>query len=182
MVKKLLNPIVVCVFILMLVCIGHLMYGRCQTSKYHYMCQAHWMPRYLPKGMIKYIPEYWEIDKYFLNYTGTWRSWYEDGEERGVYNFKKGYWVGKSKEWYLDGRLHSIIDCNQLNKTTKFEQWYKNGNKSFIKIYRAGKYISKVHWNKDGSLNMKEYYDTKGNSQKRELFEKGKLVGTEVVE
>ncbi|PCJ51601.1 MAG: hypothetical protein COA79_25740 [Planctomycetota bacterium] len=43
MVKKLLNPLVVSAFVLVLVLgiLGHLFYGSCQTSKYHYMCQAY---------------------------------------------------------------------------------------------------------------------------------------------
>ncbi|PCJ51818.1 MAG: hypothetical protein COA79_25225, partial [Planctomycetota bacterium] len=50
MAKKLLNPLVVSafIFVLLLGSIAHLMYGSCQTTKYHYMTQAYWMPEYTP--------------------------------------------------------------------------------------------------------------------------------------
>ncbi|PCJ56941.1 MAG: hypothetical protein COA79_17540 [Planctomycetota bacterium] len=47
-------------------------------------------------------------------------------------------------------------------------------------VYRKEVLLSITIWNKDGTLNKKEYYDPKGIFQKRELFEKGKLVKIEV--
>jgi len=77
LVKKLLNPFVVSAFILVLVLgsLAHLMYGSCQTSKYHYMCQAYWMPDYLPGWMIVNAPlKDAEILWPKRSYSGVWRS------------------------------------------------------------------------------------------------------------
>ncbi|PCJ54308.1 MAG: hypothetical protein COA79_22110 [Planctomycetota bacterium] len=60
--------------------------------------------------------------------------------------------------------------------------WYDNGILSLKIKYKNGKINLKENWALDGSLKEKEYYDQKGKFQKRELFEKGKLVKTEVEE
>ncbi|PCJ57746.1 MAG: hypothetical protein COA79_14770, partial [Planctomycetota bacterium] len=96
MVKKLLNPLVVSafIFVLMLGSLAHLMYGSCQTTKYHYLCQAYWMPEYLPGWMLSNIGTP-------IDYTGTWSVWGNFGLENTDYI--DGVYHGKMTSWYANG-------------------------------------------------------------------------------
>lgn len=59
-------------------------------------------------------------------------------------------------------------------------RWYESGKVKDQNIYNKGKRISKKEFNIDGTLNKKEYYDSKCKFLKRELFENGKVVEVEV--
>lgn len=158
--KKLLNPLIVSAFIivLMLGSIAHLMYGSCQTTKYHYMVQSVYMPMYLPKIFLIH-----EIDsgmgiKVPSDYSGLWIVWFADGDK-----FLEGE--------YFNGIRHGKMDT-----------WHGNGNREHSFLFNHGKLTYKEEWNEDGTLFKKEYYDPNGQFLKIERFEKGKLVRTETDE
>ncbi|PCJ51514.1 MAG: hypothetical protein COA79_26135, partial [Planctomycetota bacterium] len=106
MVKKLLNPIVVSAFILVLVLgsLSHLCYGSCQTSKYLYVVQYYWMDSYLPE---------WAQSSHSSDF-GDFLAPYGSG-------------VREWKTWSRSGNVQSFTsDINdESGHTHKF--WYENG-------------------------------------------------------
>jgi len=149
--KKLLNPLIISAIIvtMLLGSLAHLMYGSCQTSKYHYMCQAYWMPEFTPfllseevngvnwRGLDGRSRTY--LDEFTLHYhmiempehhTGEWSTWYENGEKETVLNFVNGELNGKAVKYNEDG-------------TKKIEEFFKLG---------IG--FSATFWNKDGTLKL----------------------------
>ncbi|PCJ53573.1 MAG: hypothetical protein COA79_22690 [Planctomycetota bacterium] len=133
------------------------------------------MPEHLPGWMRKYLSE-------AKNYTGQWSTWYPSGAKFSEGEMGNGKEYGKSVIWFENGSKYVESEMNNGLINGKATIWYENRMKN-----REGQYVDNspidVHkdWNKDGSLNKKEYYDDKGTFQKREFFEKGKLVKTELV-
>lgn len=148
--------------ILFVGCIGHLMYGNCQSSKFHYLMQAYWMPQNAPilisKNRYNDISEKNLVLKVDEDYSGEWYWWPQHGGGYSRTNYLHGKKNGKSTGWDEFG-----------NKLLEYE-WVNNT------------LISEISWNQDGTLNKKEYYNNNGEFQKRELFEKGKLIKTETTE
>ncbi|PCJ51442.1 MAG: hypothetical protein COA79_26280 [Planctomycetota bacterium] len=212
--KNILHPLVVCGFILVLLLgsFAHLMYGSCQTSRYHYMCQMYWMEKNLPEWMksdknlfyrIKKVPQ--AILRYD-DYSGIWRTWHRNWNIKSRFGYLRGnrhgwndsFWdngikrvscfyvegkmQGMKKHWYPNEKKMYVGNYLNSFPEGKHEEWYDNGERRSVEEYHQRKLLSKVNWNPDGTLRSKEYYDSKGNFQKRELFEKGKLVKTEVEE
>ncbi|PCJ53815.1 MAG: hypothetical protein COA79_22380 [Planctomycetota bacterium] len=185
LVKKLLNPLVVSAFILVLVLgsIAHLMYGSDQSSKYHYIIQSYYMPDYLPELMIKKRITDYERFNSSREFTGKWVSWYKNGVKFCEGEMGNGKEYGKSVIWFENGSKYVESEMNNGLINGKATIWYENGMKEF-----EGQCVDDLpldvlkFWNQDGTLNKKEYYDSKGKFQKRELFEKGKLVKTETDE
>jgi len=161
--KKLLNPLAVGAFILVLILssLAHLMYGSCQASKTHFMMQAYWMPDNLPEWMIS--------NKEWVKNTR------DDLIEIPDDTCEINHWDRKGGLVY-SGKYENGIDVGV------HQYWYDNGILSLNIKYKNGKINLKEKWALDGSLTKKEYYDPKGNFLKREFFEKGKRVKTEVVE
>ncbi|PCJ56727.1 MAG: hypothetical protein COA79_18150 [Planctomycetota bacterium] len=164
MVKKLLNPLVVSafIFVLLLGSVAHLMYGSCQSSKWHYIVQNYYTPSWVP-----FRDEYtFEVMAetniggliFIEDFTGIWKKWDKQGRKISLNTY-----------------------INSIESGKQFE-WYKSGAISIKKMCNNGLLISIEKRNEDGTLNLKEYYDPKGKFLKRELFEKGKLVKTETEE
>jgi len=234
--KTLLNPLIFSAFIvtMLLGSIAHLMYGNSQTSKWHYMAQRYWMPKYLPEKLVddqlwwgyhSYSSNNYSIPVIFpnrlmfsihqgtysfqkidLKYTGVWQAWDIDGElehkgsfkngiEHGLHNFYskdrlyyEGTWANGKKDgehtaYYDNSRKNYVVNFYLGNYSGDVKSWFYDGTKEYEGQF-SDDFPVGIHseYNKDGTLNKKEYYDLKGNFQKRELFEKGKLVKTEVEE
>lgn len=153
MVKKLLSPIYVGALILVLVLgsITHLMYGSCQTSKWHYIVQNYHMPSILPKWMlIKERFSSGEI-KVYKNYTGKWMGWYKDGKKRYLSYILKGEVEGRIEEWYPNGTPQLLSFCKNGKRSGKHIEWHENGQKRCEIIYKENKEISSEFWYEDGS-------------------------------
>jgi len=224
---------------LVLVCAVYFMYGSCQASKYHYVAQSYYGPKYLPNWLMKdysfgstlEIIEYdfgnetkTEVEIYedssgkrsilpfglmpSKSYSGKWIFWDKNGVMRASYNLIKGEIVGEFNEYDEDSLLESAT-CFTLNKykrevevyisyyengqqeeltTTNFsysldgiqKKWYEDGTLKSNRLYYKDKPSGlQEYWSQDGTRIKKEYYDLKGNFQKRELFVKGQLVKTE---
>lgn len=147
---------------LFLICIGHLMYGNCQSSKYHYLMQAYWMPQNAPILILKEryndLSEKNSVLKVGENYTGEWYWWPQNGGGYSLTNYLNGKKNGKSTVWDEFG--NKLIEYEWVNNTL----------------------ILEISWSQKGTLNKKEYYGVNGDFQKRELFEKGELIKTEMAE
>ncbi|PCJ51448.1 MAG: hypothetical protein COA79_26310, partial [Planctomycetota bacterium] len=96
--KKLLHPLLVSAFIslMLLFILAHFIFGSCQTSKYHYMIQNHWLPTSWSQTQTIGVGKY-------KNYTGVWHSYFESGNivYRGEY--VNGKQVGKHVFWWENG-------------------------------------------------------------------------------
>ncbi|PCJ54064.1 MAG: hypothetical protein COA79_22205 [Planctomycetota bacterium] len=144
--KKLLNPLVVSAFIFVLVLgsIAHLMYGSCQTTKYHYIIQNYYMQEYFPQKLIfvKFSTPFAghgdstiEVSK---NYNGLWYHWQKNGFLRSKMNYLKGQLHGKTETWGEKKDAYGV-------------ETFMNGNKTSLKIYVEGKLVMEEYWNDDGS-------------------------------
>ncbi|PCJ53568.1 MAG: hypothetical protein COA79_22665 [Planctomycetota bacterium] len=142
MIKKLLNPLVVSAFVLVLMLgsFAHLMYGSCQTTKFHYICQAYWMPDYLPEWMIPErglsledvrsmrtfsgFEQLYE-DRIIVSddYSGKWKAFYRDGSLKSEFLYNDGIPVSEER-WEENGKLskdkhYSIYDLELKKNKTK---------------------------------------------------------------
>ena len=128
---------------------------------------------------------------------------HDDGKIDLSFNFKNGIKIGTQTTYYHNGNKHMEHIYDDSGHLLHYTNWWNNGNKSLVQDFSSkgevlktwyhngdireinnfvkGKYFM-IKWNQDGTLNKKTYYDTKGKFLKRELFEKGKLVKTEVDE
>lgn len=166
--NKLISPIfaiiiLICIF---LGSIGHVMYGSCQTSKFHYICQFYWMPDYLPKWMHpnkKFMSSEFQVYDHF---HGAWKTWYRNGMKRTSASFLNEIPVGKYESWYENGVRESVGN-NIIGKAEgKYEGWHLNGSRKYIFIYVNG-YL-------DGLF--EEWHDN-GIKASTGLYVKGKLEG-----
>jgi len=127
------------------------------------------------KGVRVQIPIY---DKY----SGKWHRWYKSGNKEASSDIINSLVHGKSIGWFENGNLKFVCEFIDGKANGSSEFWHLNGVKSCAWIYKNDNIISSIYWNVDGNILLKEYYGSKEKLQKRELFEKGKLVKTEVVE
>ncbi|PCJ54043.1 MAG: hypothetical protein COA79_22325 [Planctomycetota bacterium] len=205
--KKLLNPLVVSAFILVLMfgTLAHLMYGGCQTSKWHYIAQKYWIPKNMPKWM-------WESDRNMYekftiddDYTGVWRDWYENGiiSSRSVY--LNGTYHGAHEMWFENGNTNFKVNYSNGVQFGKSQMWHENGIKNMEVVWGKTKQLSMSEWDikgkfifmskydkkskqytstyfKEDLIIKKEYFDINDDFLKRELFEKGKVVKVEFKE
>lgn len=222
--------------------LASLLHGSSQSSKYHYIFQSYYGPKYLPLWLIKKVSvdrslydltlsngtvdldsdlEYDFDSKGQINltpigiipeknYSGKWTCWDRNGIVRATYNITKGKIVGLSKEFDSDGLLqltvqpsvnmfkrYVLVQINYYSNGDKSELislspnceydgihklWYRNGQIKIHSIYSDEILISFIRYDKDGSLNKKEYYDKKGVFIKRELYKDNKLTETETTE
>jgi len=204
LVKKLLNPLVVSAFILVLVfgSIMHLCYGHLQTTKYHYIFQHHFAVRYLPEWLHPSLGEkrFVGFDIY-KNYSGLWQSWHRNGElsykgewlngkpigDHQVWSEKKirlisGKWLngnaeGLHQNWYLDGA--KMLVYNYVNGKANGDQtvWDKFGNKRRVSKYVNGvQHGKEVSWFEDGSVaSTGEWVNGAGVNSHKGFYKDGKL-------
>lgn len=205
MVRKLLNPIYVGTFILVLVLgsLAHLMYGSCQTTKYHYIAQRYWMPDYLPEWLLKNNRH--EFGNLIVddNFTGKWIDWYKNGyrecegyyvngKETGILlgwnnegvllskdNYKNGRLDGLCESWYENGNKYGVTRYLNDNEHGIQTWWFINNNKKMELTFKNNMQISGLYWLPDGTLYKKEYFGESGNFEKREFFEHKKIIKTE---
>ena len=66
--------------------------------------------------------------------------------------YSKGKKIGKWFYWYDNGIKR--IDNNYVNDRldNKNYWWYKNGKKKKVALYKDGKFIGKVEWDKSGKV------------------------------
>ena len=135
---------------------------------------------WVPKGLYKWIPKDHSEAK---SYTGQWNTWFQSGAKFSESEMKDGLENGIGTLWFDNGTKYVESEMKDGLVNGKSTIWHENGVKWVEGSFKDGEHNGlSVTWNKDGTLNKKDYYDEKGNFQKRELFEKGKLVKTEVVE
>jgi antitoxin component YwqK of YwqJK toxin-antitoxin module len=142
--------------IFILVSVAHLMYGNCQTTKFHFMVQVHYMPEYLPNRLLKYNKE--SIDYLFgdKNYSGKWRTWYKNGVMESEGEYKTGNLNGKLTKWYESGAKKSESEWINGMENGTWYYWHENGALKSKWEYKManldGKYIN---WDLNG-IKIKE--------------------------
>ncbi|PCJ54661.1 MAG: hypothetical protein COA79_21675 [Planctomycetota bacterium] len=85
------------------------------------MFQNHWLPNYMPQTQSIATGEY-------ENYTGVWRSYFENGNLAYRGEFIYGKQVGKHVSWR------------------------DNGVKMTERVYKDGAIVSMVEWDESGKL------------------------------
>lgn len=135
MIKKTVRPLFfyIVFFILIFSLLGHVLYGSCQTSKYHYFIQCFYGPTYLPKWMwaSNFRDDEEAGGKYltvYKNYSGKWCAWYEDGGYIEI-NYLNGKLHGVEKAWDKNGVMFYKSEFKNGNANGKREYWFKNGVK-----------------------------------------------------
>ena len=140
------------------------------------------MPDKLPNWLLfKNKPSYKLFDRLYDDYNGKWESWYQSGNKKYVGYFVHGQANGLMETWYENGVKKYQCLWSMGKIVGKVSVWYESGEK---KSELTDSHIENhfIEWNKDGTLNKKEYYDTKGNVIKTELFKDNKLTKTETTE
>jgi len=117
-----------------------------------------------------------------VDYEGQWLAWYRNGSKHYEENYKNGKRNGFSPVWYENGDVKAELNYIEGKMDGLQSFWYLNRRKIMTRIYNNGVSVSSVFWDKNGVINKKELFDPKGNPLKVEVFEKGKLVRTEVGE
>jgi len=163
----------------MLGSLAHLMYGNCQTTKFHYMMQAYWMPDNLPEWV---LVDDDKILEHPNNFTGIWFVWHENGVKRSEVNYLRGQPNGSLRTWHNNGELAAETYFNSKVNERLLKWFYRGGIKHMEIVFYNKNMQFATDWNEDGSLNKKEYYDDKGVFIKRELYKDNKLTKTETTE
>lgn len=110
------------------------MYGDYQTSKLHYMCQAYWMPDFLPKRMLK-------------------NCIVSNGNKLSVI-VRPNINIGKNRAWYRSGAKYSesISEATNGSIVTKTISWHENGLKLIESELKDGHFNGKfIQWNDKGN-------------------------------
>lgn len=152
MIKKLLHPLVVSAFIFVMIlgCIAHLMYGHCQTTKWHYIVQAWVVPEYLPEwAWVDNVDNYY-LKLYDNKYTGEWISYHKNGNKICYQNYINGVLNGKWSSWQSDGTKY----CELYYKNGEFHGlvkfWHENGTLKIDATFKDGVITSFKAWDASG--------------------------------
>jgi len=112
-----LSVIVLTIFLLV-GSLGVLAFGNTQWSRWIYVFQAYYWPKYESS-----------IIKPPSNYTGSWRCWFKNGQIMREYHIKNGNWNGKSLWWYESGQLEYGFNHKNGKRDGRTEFWHENGNR-----------------------------------------------------
>jgi antitoxin component YwqK of YwqJK toxin-antitoxin module len=95
--------------------------------------------------------------------VGTWKYWFENGQQRAEENYTDGIRTGVQKSWYSNGKSESVLNLN--TKTATF--WFDNGQKqSEGAILTDGTPTGNwTAWHSNGIKNSEGTYDQVGNKQ-----------------
>lgn len=187
--KKLLNPLFVSFFSLFLILgtVAHLAYGYCQTSKYHYLCQAYWMPKYLPSWLLKEEETYGitrlDLITPFLVYrglrreshSGQWREWFEKGHLKSRGHYENKLEEGLHEFWHKNGRKHLVTHYLNAQYHGQHKEYFENGNLSYSGNYIHGK---EEGTHKTWHLNGKQHYLKKYVSGNRIFWQTSNIDGS----
>ncbi|PCJ53330.1 MAG: hypothetical protein COA79_22905 [Planctomycetota bacterium] len=162
--KPLLNPLIITAFIvtMLLGSIAHLMYGSCQTSKYHYLMQRYWIPKYFHK--IFYLNNY-------LQFPGERLILIEEEKIQGDKN------DGEYKCYYQNGQLlrHDSYRNGELHGDQRV--YHKNGQISLDEIYiNGGRHGLRRLWYENGKIRLEENYkDDRLHGLKKSWYKNGQI-------
>ncbi|PCJ58350.1 MAG: hypothetical protein COA79_13925, partial [Planctomycetota bacterium] len=172
MIKKSLNPLLVgaFLFVMALGVIGHLMYGDCQASKYHYIMQSHLMGPYLPKWLlIKKRHVNGEVAVY-KNYTGVWKTWFVEGTIQSKTNFLNSKINGMFSNFYSNGKMQFKIHYKNRMAHGSYKSWHENGQikstGNMIKGKGVGAFLS---WHENG-VKRREVLYVNGETHGKEII------------
>ena len=151
--SKLFSPFnfFITTIILFVASVAHLMYGHCQTSKYHFMIQVYFLPDYLPNRLQKYNKK--SINCLFPdnNYTGKWSTWYKSGVAESEGEYVGGNLNGKFKKWYESGAKKSESEWLNGMENGTWHIWHENGIlKSKWEYKRANLHGKYIDWDLNG--------------------------------
>jgi len=149
--------------------LAHLMYGSCQSSKWHYIIQCYLIPDYLPEWV--QTAKINTINRIVIhkNYTGEWRSWWKNGNQQALYTFTNKVLNGKCYSWRNDGVSLSENNYKNGKINGKTIVWHENGNLRLEYNWIMGK---------EHGLGSHWYYD--GTKESRGNYKDGDKVGTHI--
>lgn len=112
-------------------------------------------------------------DSLFVMKTGTWVSYYKNGneEEKGIYkeSKKNGYWL----VWHQNGEIKNKGSYLEGEKNGIWTSYYDNNVKKENSSFEDGKEYILSRWNKDGTIQIEN-----GNGIYTEYFDNGKVQST----
>lgn len=129
------------------------MYGSCQTTKWHYLVQQYYMKEYLPEEMQRNnLSDFDNRIEVYEDYSGSWKTWFENGDIESTLNFSNGKYHGRIEKWHYDGP--KAFKGFHVNGTPigLFETWYFTGKKKSESVWENGIKISSKEWGKTGKL------------------------------
>ena len=109
--------------------IGHILFGSCQTSKYHYIVQCYYWPKQ-EFGIID-VPN---------NYNGQWRMWNKNGKLQFSCFFINGKAHGVLKRWHGNGNLRSKDNYFLDKLEGQCFEWNEDGILIKVAYYKDGEF------------------------------------------
>lgn len=179
-----LNVFIILV-LLILSSVIHLMYGSCQTSKYHYLCQAYWLPNKLPKWMIQEKIVFLKEANVIMSKGNSkrWRIWDKNGvlAHEWITEIINGKEVSKFVFWHSNGIKSSEGESRGGEFNGRISSWDEDGIKISEREYKNGRLNGKsLGWYKSGIKSEEiEYKDGKENGKAIEWDEDGKKIKDE---
>ena len=91
-------------------------------------------------------------------------SWFENGQQQYIYNFKNGKYCGEQERWYENGQQQFICNFKNGKQDGQQEGWHENGQQQYIFNYKN----DKLHgW-------CKNFFN--GSESSSNFYEYGKLM------
>jgi antitoxin component YwqK of YwqJK toxin-antitoxin module len=161
--NKLFTPFnfLITLMILFVALAAHLMYGNCQTTKFHFIVQTHYMPYYLPNLLLKYNKDTINYSFGDYNYTGKWQTWYKNGVKESEVDCRVGIYDGTYTKWYESGAKQ--IESKFINGKENGIRlcWHENGTLKSKWEFKMGILVGKfINWDENGEkIEEKEFKD-----------------------
>jgi len=131
----------------------HLMFGSCQTTRWHYIAQLKYYKWAMP---MRHNSSFMRQGAYLYGgryYNGIWRTWYSDGSLKSEINCINGRMNGLYTIWDHKGnkREERVYVNGRVNGYA--QTYFANGQKSSIAQLEDNKRISGTLkcWHKDGT-------------------------------
>lgn len=129
----------------MLVGLAVLRFGNPQWAKYVYIFQAYVSPAKQPDPP--------------TNFTGTWITWYKNGQMMNSVTFKNGRIDGRDVAWHPNGQRWWLATYEEDELHGPTYTWNQEGRKTLEGSYhrerRHGKWIM---WGENGEVVLEEWY------------------------
>lgn len=95
--------------------------------------------------------------------TGTFKTFYTNGNYRTIENYKDGFLDGEYKKYFENSNLSETVLYKNGEKTGVFKSFYEDGNLKETGYYKEGlRFGEWIYYNKDKSIKFKKDFGKEG--------------------